>query len=267
MRMSQLFHQEAASRGIEIPANATAAYPPRKPQAWGKSIAGLLGVENTQDGEDPMPPKPEFQAIFLPDGWSQAQMAVPHFFFYQEDRLLFMGSSLWGQGLSQKGDVDTQYFQLAIFPGAWWDKNDSPAADSLRNSLQAEGLEAPDFWTGLGYDFVRFASAVGPLPTSWNPEFLNDRIHAAMAMDWSIAPISWDKNGVASENLFLFRPTSEGMTPVRPDLIRGRLDQARRLHERRIQSILDKKKAELEAEKLKRMESREIIKTLEESDP
>ncbi len=267
VRMSQLFHEEAALRGIEIPANATAAYPPKKPQAWGKSIARLLGVEKNPDDEDPMPPKPEFQAVFLPDGWSQAQMAVPHFFFYQEDRLLFMGSSLWGQGLSKKEEIDTQYFRLAIFPGAWWDKNDTPAAVSLRNSLQAEGLEEPDFWTGLGYDFVRFASAVGSLPTGWNPESLNKRIQTAMSMDWSIAPISWDPNGIASEELFLFRPTSKGMTPVQPELIRGRLDQAKRLHERRIQSLLDKKEAKLEAEKLKKMESQEIIKMLKESDP
>jgi len=241
--LSDLFWREAVERGASI--KRIESYPPKDPPKWSRSVAGLLGVE-PKDGdeeEEPLPPEPDFEAVFIPDGWSQAKLLVPQFFFYDEDRLLFLGPALWGQGLAGEKDVETQYFRLAVFPGAWWPENPCAGAESLRLALDRQGLGEPDFWVALGYDFIRFADSFGPLPGNWNQTQVNKRLSAARFLDWSLAPLSWDHAGITDQTLYLFRPTRQGITPANPELLRLRLETARTNHEERVQSILEKREA------------------------
>jgi len=243
---SDLFWREAVEQGASV--RRIESYPPKDPPKWSRSVAKLLDVEprtEDEEEEEPLPPEPDFEAVFLPDGWSQAKLLVPQFFFYDEDRLLFLGPALWGQGLAGEKRVETQYFRLAVFPGAWWPENPGPGAESLRLALDGQGLGKPDFWIALGYDFIRFADSFGPLPANWDHAHVNKRLFAARFLDWGLAPLSWDHAGIADQNLYLFRPTRHGITPANPELLKLRLETARTNHEERVQSILEKRKAKL----------------------
>ena len=122
------------------------------------------------------------------------------------DRLVLLGTTLWEQSLTGKTVPHAESYALAVFPGAW-------------NALQApRALQVPgtDFWTALGYDYARFAAALG-LESRPEAAQVTARARRAAQMIWGMAPVSWDAKGVAHQKLFIFGVTAQGMTPVTLD--------------------------------------------------
>lgn len=251
-RFSEVFRDEVEEWFGEV--SATGTYPPGEPTKWSRSVPPLLGIDMTVPEEEREPVEPPFAAVFVPDGWSQAKILVPQFFFYDEDRLLVLGPSLWGQGLARDENVEMNYFRTAVFPGPWWADNPAPGASALRNALAADGLGDPDFWVALGYDFMRFAGIMPPLPAHFDAEAVNTALQIAGNIDWSMAPLVWDLAGRARQELFLFRPSSKGVAPLDPELLARRLERIRERHEERL--IAQQEKRELEE-----------LKRLQEADP
>jgi ABC-type branched-subunit amino acid transport system substrate-binding protein len=219
--MAQYFWEEATSRGGEI--TGMTSYPPGEPTAWGKTVASLLEAEGLGKGE--LNPEPDFQAVFLPDTFKNAKLIVPQFFFYNENRMLFLGSQLWGQGPNPDSPLEASYFDLAVYPGGWWKDNPSPAMSELRRILQETGQEEPEFWTALGFDFVRFSAGLSSPGTSPDPQALNAALNARQSFSWTMAPLSWDTNGLAAQDYFVFQPTQSGPRLADPDHIATRRSQ------------------------------------------
>ncbi len=193
-RMSQLFTQAAQGRGHQV--TAQMSYPPKAPDAWYDIVGQLTNAE--------------FDAVFLPGDWDHASQLAPHFLYHQRGDALLLGGALWAQTLSRQAYVVEGDFRKTVFPGPWWDANTTPAASTLRSMASVRGDEV-DFWVALGYDFVHLANAMGPLPAPWSPQDVNQRLgSAASSMSWAMAPITWDSQGRASQNLFLFKPTLQG---------------------------------------------------------
>lgn len=224
-RMTDLFLQAAGTGVVK-----TAAYPPDNPKAWNKITREFVGGRMVN--KTPVS-SASFQAVFLPDSWDKDVVLIPYLFFHGEDRLLLMGTALWEQSLSGNVKVDTNNLELAVFPGAWNSATPTAAAASLIDALAAAG-EQTDFWVGLGYDFVRFASALG-LTDAWNPQEVNTSIAKAQNMPWSMAPIRWNQ-GKAGQQLFLFTPTASGFELANPDVFRERLKAVQESHNRRVGS-------------------------------
>jgi hypothetical protein len=232
---------------------AESSYDPADPTKWGRPVAEMLGVPNLprgEDGEPLLPPEPDFEAVFLPDSWSHAELLIPHFFFYEEDRLLFLGPGLWEQGIRGDDDIESRYFRLTVFPGAFFDQSGAPGTEKLRQSLDRSGLPIPDFWVALGYDFIRFASRLGEMPHVHDPEAVNALLPPAAEMNWSMAPIVWDQGGKASQKLFLFQPTDAGIEPLDAEQLLRRLVRTRESHERRVMKLIQKQKEQEAAEAL-----------------
>jgi uncharacterized protein len=218
------------------------SYPPKDPTKWAAKVSELLDVQPPErEGEEAMPPEPGFDAVFLPDGWSQAQLLVPQFFFYDEDRLLLMGPSLWGQGLESDQHVEGRYFRLAIFPSAFAPTSPSPGTAALQKAMNRDGLGQPDFWVALGYDFLHFAGAMGPLPGQWTPGDITAAARRAQSMQWSMAPMAWDEDGLARQDLFLMQPTDHGAVPVDPARLLKRRDWIIEKHDERVETMLEKR--------------------------
>lgn len=226
--MSDIFQEQARIMGARI--STTRGYEIENPPAWGKAVAAILGASGAKNTMNPEPP---FQAVFLPDSLFRVQQMAPLFHYYEETRLLLLGPQLWGQSLPEP-NLEMQYFDLAVFPGVWSNDLPSHSAQSLRRGMQESGEETADMWTALGYDFVRFTALVGGGQGS--AEAFNQALaDAARRMPWAMAPMHWDA-GRASQDMFLFQPTREGM--VQADL--DKMRQARELRqlrrdERRIQ--------------------------------
>jgi len=229
--MASVFRRQVILSGGSVVAQKS--YPPKTSPAWGDRIAQLLDVPGNFDKKAPLP-SADFGAVFLPDGWSQAQLLVPNFFFYDATDMVFLGPSLWSSALERVTDVENAYFRLAVCPGAW--NPESPGARQLQERLDAEGLGPADLWVALGYDWLRTAAGLGTLPTDWTPAQVTARLQR-LDLEYSLAPMSWDADGVANQDLYLFRPGADGgVRLVEPEELadRVRAARAKRVERRRL---------------------------------
>ncbi|WP_419783869.1 hypothetical protein [Maridesulfovibrio sp.] len=250
-QMSKKFFDMAAMRGARI--TGMESYPPRDFPKWGKVVGKLVRAPQKQAqneaeglGEDAPLAETDFGAVFIPDTWHQAQLLIPHFFFHEADTLVFLGPELWSQALNSARDVEARNLRLTVAPGAWWPASDG--AGRLKEVMNREGLGTPDFWIALGYDFIKFAGRLGTFSEGWTAETVNGRIAEAQNMDFSLAPISWDTEGHASQKLYLFRPEQNGKTRIDAELVSTTLAKAKGRRAARVKAW-EEKQAELEAKK------------------
>lgn len=208
-RMAELFESRAKSAGAN---NVIAAsYEPGKKSGWTVAVNDLLAANKGN---------PPFKAIFLPDSWKNMDVIVPNFFYYKETRQVLLGTSLWEQGLSGGSFVSGQYYNFAVFPGAWNNEHPSSAAQKLQSKLASSAT----FWSGLGYDFARMVARMN-INTGWTPDVVNSQLASASSMDWSVAPISWSR-GIAAQKLFLFTPKGKGFELVDEAAFRSAFEEA-----------------------------------------
>ncbi|MBA4358489.1 MAG: hypothetical protein C0405_12280, partial [Desulfovibrio sp.] len=85
----------------------------------------------------------------------------------------------------------------------------------------------------LGHDFIQFAARLN-LPGDWTPTVVNARLSALRGMEFTMAPITWDPEGRARQNLYLFTPRKEGKLLVDPEELRQAATKAREQRERRL---------------------------------
>lgn len=188
-------------------------YDPGSPRRLGEAVAGLLDAP-AEDSEEEAP-EPDFQAVFLPDSLSRAELLAPQFFFYDAKNLLFLGPQVWNQAFLGHADPELQYLSRSLFPGAWWPDNPVPEMVRLQQAFIRQGWGSPGFWAGLGHDFISFGSRLENVSPLDGPERTASILHGAAERmpGWTIAPLDWDAQGHARQNMFLFRPGHDG--PVR----------------------------------------------------
>ncbi len=243
--MAETFYREAFSLGGQI--KGMQSYPSHNLKQWSERVGKLLKVpSNFSENKDVPLQQPDFGAVFLPDGWSQARTLLPNFFFYEGDQLVFLGPGLWSRALDNAKGIDAHYYRLAVCPGAWWEYSDG--GRNLQDELTQEGLGQADFWVALGYDFIRFAGKLGTIPAHRDANEVNKRILVAQDIDFSMAPITWGVSGVASQNLFLFSPDHNGKQIVDAAKIAARVVRAKARREKRVEAY-EKRMAEEKAKK------------------
>lgn len=231
--MAQTFYREASPLGGRI--RGMVSYPSHDLKQWGKRVGKLLKVPSDFSEHKDVPlEQPDFGAVFLPDGWGQAQTLLPNFFFYEGEQLVFLGPGLWSRALDRAKDIDEHYYRLAVCPGAWWEKSDG--GRNLQNALTEEGLGYADFWVALGFDFTRFVGKMGTLPSGWDADEVNTRIQTAQNIEFSMAPMAWNSQGIGSQDLYLFSPVRNGKQLVDADKLAGRIARAKARRERRIEA-------------------------------
>ncbi|HKK32298.1 MAG TPA: penicillin-binding protein activator [Desulfomicrobiaceae bacterium] len=211
--MAREFWKGVRSEGGEL--SGMGSYAPNSPKQLGASVATLLNVSSSENGEEA--PEPDFQAVFLPDSLSRVQLLAPQFFYYDAKNLLFLGPQVWNQAFLGHADAELQYLSGSIFPGAWWPDNPDPEMARLQHRFTSHGWGTPGFWAGLGYDFITFGSRLGGTSVLDSPEHIASRLHSAGAAmpGWTIAPLNWDNQGQAHQAMFLFRPGQQGPERIR----------------------------------------------------
>ncbi len=226
-RMATLFADAAGNNILK-----NMLYDPTNTTSWNEITRDFVG--GGMVGQTPVS-SAKFQAAFLPDVWDNSSVLIPYLFFHGEERLLLMGTTLWAQGLNGAQRIDVSNAGLAVFPSAWNPHSTSGVALSLQRRLSALGTNEADLWTGVGYDFVRFASALNLQP-NWNAALVNQRIQEAQNMDWSMAPLRWSPSGAAQQDLYIFSPTAEGFVETNLTTLQQKLEQARESYTRRVKT-------------------------------
>ncbi|MBU1039648.1 MAG: ABC transporter substrate-binding protein [Proteobacteria bacterium] len=228
--MTTVFQAEAKAKGLRIAASGT--YAPNDHPSWSHSVERLLKVPDSFHHNKNMPlPMPDFEAVFVPVDWDKAELLMSNFHFFEGQHMVFLGTELWSVALDNVKDIDDSYFQLAVCPGAWW--AEAPAAKALQAALAGKSSDDADFWVALGHDFINFAAALN-LPADWTPAQVNQRLQVLRGLEFSMAPITWDAEGIARQNLYLFSPRKEGKVLADPDELRADAAKAKSRRERRL---------------------------------
>lgn len=203
---AQAFWEEANKKGVRV--SGLKSYPGNEPSRWNDIVASFL---NIKDKNTPYRhPEPDFQAVFIPDSLSRAKGLIPQFFYFDQNQLLFMGPMLWYQAYVPD-TLEQQYFNLTMTPGPWWNEDFAADAQNLISGFNETIQTEPDFWVALGYDFVKFASEMQNLPSASRHESINEILAQNSFNNWSMAPIYWDEQGQASQDLHVFQLSRESM--------------------------------------------------------
>ncbi len=198
-RMNTIFGDTVQSMGLTV---QSVAYNPSDVSSWSQAASTLLKPQKVNNV--PLSTA-NFEAVFLPDSWKNMNLITSAFLYNGDDKQVLLGTSLWEQSLMSGATIAAAAnYKLAVFPAAW---NPSQVPQALSGAGHA------DFWTGLGYDFVRFGAALG-LSAHGSAVDVNAKIQAAQNINWSMAPITWDSMGRASQKLYLFTLTQSGVAPV-----------------------------------------------------
>ncbi|MBQ9536351.1 MAG: hypothetical protein IJU79_01025 [Desulfovibrionaceae bacterium] len=193
-RMVTLFASDVKRRHLPF---YQASYNARMPNTWRQSAQSLVGSKAT-------PEQQLCEAVFVPASFKHVDNILASFLAHGEDRLVMLGTMLWEQSLTSKHITRPQRYELVMFPGAF--NNQVKLGDKLGKT---------DFWFALGYDFARFASNLGLVKKPLPAEIVWRANHAARVLR-CLAPISWDSRGVATQQLFLYRVSGQGIVPVEP---------------------------------------------------
>ncbi|MFW6414757.1 MAG: hypothetical protein ACOCZ2_00440 [Thermodesulfobacteriota bacterium] len=172
------------------------------------------GEKNPENATSMERPDPDFKAVFIPDNFNKARLLIPEFFYFGEDRLIFLGPILWSQQIKEIDKLEYGYFNLALMPGGWDPYRKNRAVRFLKQGLRETAQGDADFWVALGYDFLRFAHSLRLHSSTWPPEDMNKRLSRVENFTWSMAPMRWDEKGRAEQDLFLFKPRSRGLFPL-----------------------------------------------------
>jgi hypothetical protein len=229
-RMAEVFQAEAKARGLRVAGSGT--YPPDDHPRWIHSVSSLLKVpDGFRHNKNAPLPLPDFGAVFLPEDWTQAEMLTSNFYFFEGQHLLFLGTDLWSVGLDNAKDIDDTYFQHAACPGAWWPETES--ARALQALLDAQNAGPADFWVALGYDFIRLGSRLN-LGADWTPAEVDMRLSALKNMTYSMAPVAWNPQGQARQDLYVFTPRREGKALVDAESMRDSIEKAKNRRAKRL---------------------------------
>ena len=205
-KMAELFEREGRSAGgINF---QQAPYSPKNSSAWVQATASLLSTNKNPESAS----SATFRAIFLPDSWKNMEVIVPSIHQFGETRQLLLGTTLWEQALKAKVPANIQLYSFAVFPGAWNDAAPSHAASQLNAGLASMGKGRADFWSGLGYDYARFAATFAT-SGAVNASEINANL-MRVNMQWSMGAINWDGSGIAKQSLYLFTPSESGFAPL-----------------------------------------------------
>jgi hypothetical protein len=141
-------------------------------------------------------------------------MLIPEFYYFDQDHLFFLGPTLWSQSGVEISALDRKYFQLSMMASPWLADNSRPAVQKLSQGLEDLNEREPDFWIALGYDFVRLTHTIQS-QTGFDPndDFLQ-RLRSVQDFSWSMAPLTWDAQGRAKQDLFVVQPGDHGIRPV-----------------------------------------------------
>ena len=83
----------------------------------------------------------------------------------------------------------------------------------------------------------------GAVPAGFTPDDVNQRLVRAGNIPFSLAPMSWDAQGLAREQLFLFSPGEEGKVLTDIDALKKGVAWAKTKREKRVKAYKEKQRS------------------------
>ncbi len=165
---------------------------------WGELLKPVINPQ-TNEATGTLLPQTPFKAVFLTDTWRRLTAVHTAFASNGEDRLYMIGTTLWDDA-NVRGNQEAARYALVAWPSAFL-RNSAPA--SLANTSFG------NFWGALGYDFARFAArlAITGRPSS---QEVTNAARTTSSMTFAMAPVSYNRQGIASQKLFMVQAGAGG---------------------------------------------------------
>lgn len=195
-----LLDKNLAARGITLQRIAAQG----DSAQWGELLKPVINPQ-TNEATGTLLPQTPFKAVFLTDTWRRLTAVHTAFASNGEDRLYMIGTTLWDDA-NVRGNQEAARYALVAWPSAFL-RNSAPA--SLANTSFG------NFWGALGYDFARFAArlAISGRPSS---QEVTDAARTTSSMTFAMAPVSYNRQGVASQKLFMVQAGAGGSVLADP---------------------------------------------------
>ncbi len=220
MQLTGELEQKLASRGV-ILQRITAT---GQPGAWGDTLASWVNPTINESNGTLMPHTP-FEAVFVTTSWRNLQALNTAFASNGEERLLMAGTMLW-DSFNARGNQNASKYALVTWPSQY-------LPDQAPEVLA--GTKANTSWGALGYDFVRFAARLG-LEGRPSSDEITRACRRAASMSFTMAPISYDADGKASQKLYMVQAGLNGPQLASTSALLNAMQEARTHMEQRAAS-------------------------------
>ncbi len=215
--LAEEFWSYVTHKGGKI--TALSWYKPNNPSGWQKRVEDFLQVppdifdSKNKTKIENFVPSLDFNAVFLPDSFENIQILVPNFFYFNSYKLFFLGTTLWSNGNFDLTGMDKRLFRLAIFPSPWLnDPQNNPYLLTLKKEVYFLSKDRVSLWNSLGYDFFRFSMELLYRRVKDKAEVRE--LLPEIDIPWTLAPIRWNKDGIAREQMYLLQPLKQGGVEV-----------------------------------------------------
>ena len=188
------------------------------------SSAGLKGQAPGGPGEEELTPIVDFDAIFIPDGYSQVGLIAPQLAYHDVTGVKLLGTNLWN---SQKlVEMAGPYLQDAVFVDGFFSGSGLPLTGRFVESYEKTFGGKPGYPEAQAYDTVRLLMEALRQPGVTSRPMLRDALLGIRALPGVAGIASVSPDGEVSKPPFLITIYRRRMEEIQVDF--EMLEQQRR---------------------------------------
>jgi len=178
------------------------------------SLASLKG-RASGDGEDEVIPIVDFDAIFIPDGYSQVGLIAPQLAYHDVTGVKLLGTNLWN---SQKlVEMAGPYLQDAVFVDGFFSGSTLPMTSHFVQRYEETFGGKPGYPEAQAYDTVRLLIEALGQPGVTSRPMLRDALLRIQALPGVAGIASVSPDGEVSKPPFLITIYRRSMEEIRVD--------------------------------------------------
>jgi ABC-type branched-subunit amino acid transport system substrate-binding protein len=190
----------------------------------GEILPGDLREEGLKDQEEEEIPIVDFDAIFIPDGYSQVGLIAPQLAYHEVTGVKLLGTNLWN---SQKlVDMAAPYLQEAVFVDGFFSGSGLPMTSQFVQSYEQTFGGKPGYPEAQAYDTMRLLIEGLRQPEVISRPILRDALLGIQSLPGVAGTASVGPDGEVSKPPFLITIYRRRMEEIKVDF--ERLRQRRR---------------------------------------
>jgi len=183
-------------------------------EATASSSAGLKGGASGDPEEEPLPIV-DFDAIFIPDGFSQVGLIAPQLAYHEVTGVKLLGTNLWN---SQKlVEMAAPYLQDAVFVDGFFSGSGLPLTSQFVRSYEETFGGKPGYPEAQAYDTVHLLIEALRQPGVTSRPMLRDALLRIQALPGVAGIASVSPDGEVSKPPFLITIYRKRMEEIQVD--------------------------------------------------
>jgi ABC-type branched-subunit amino acid transport system substrate-binding protein len=160
--------------------------------------------------------KPDFEALFIPDGPEKAGLIAPQLAYWDVDDILLLGTNLWHS--KRLIELGGNYVQYAVLPEVFFPQSSKKIVRDFVQFYEEAYAEWPGFIEALAYDTAMIAFQAAIYPQVQSRKDLRDELRNIRNFKGVTGLTSILQNGEAYKNLFLLQIDDQNFVEINRDV-------------------------------------------------